>query len=568
MKANALFCSAVGCCVAFAAIGAANGQDVLVGRQARQDAELIFSADAGDAGKMLWNPCSVGVVWDAESLLNPGAVLPTNGVATLQFIEEMELMQCTGGSPTRDRFKDSLNAAVRDDYDFSRLVAACRVLVSRGVRPYLKLGNVPCKLSARRDDKVTFFNINIRPPADYGEWYRYTAAMARALVEAFGRDRVRTWRFAVLTECDNSLWFKDDTDDPARTRDAFFALYDHAVAALEDEIAPDVRVGVHPGGHGRGWWNACDIFDHCARGTNFHTGKTGTRLDFVAVSFYDHAPGVNHRGFSWHDTFARLRDAAAECGFGNLEWGVDEGRVFQGRTAGAKSRDLPMRAAGLSWQGAWDARAIRRQFDDDVRYFAAWGYLGGPNALFEGLPSPSYFVAQNAAGFAGMRRTPVSRHVQSDGCETDMVAAWDEKGRRFLGMAYRFSYDLKSANPVNVRMRFGADAYRLSDVRVVLTRIGDEVNWFPLWERDRKRLGIDDKDFGWSPDDLAPLAKHGLARDEHRRIFREQLEPVYRERARLRPECRTVRGDENGYVEIKTFLHPHEVVFVCLSLNR
>ena len=42
-----------------------------------------------------------------------------------ELADYIQLMQCSGGNKDRDLFKDPFDRTVLDDYDFSRLVAAC-----------------------------------------------------------------------------------------------------------------------------------------------------------------------------------------------------------------------------------------------------------------------------------------------------------------------------------------------------------------------------------------------------------------------------------------------------------
>jgi len=63
------------------------------------------------------------------------------------------------------------------------------------------------------------------------------------------------------------------------------------------------------------------------------------------------------------------------------------------------------------------------------------------------------------------------------------------------------------------------------------------------------------------------MGKNGLLCEELRRLFREKLEPVYRERAKVQPVRRTVRGDADGQVERTLTLAPHEMVFVMLKTH-
>ena len=133
-----------------------------------------FEINASKTGDTLGNVSSNLTVWSIEGnpFVNPQISDEYN---IFDFVEYVELMQCTGGSPQRDLFVNPSDTSVADDYDFSKLINNCRGILSLGAKPYLKLGSVPVKYS-KAASTDTMFGTNIYPPDDYDIYYNYIAA--------------------------------------------------------------------------------------------------------------------------------------------------------------------------------------------------------------------------------------------------------------------------------------------------------------------------------------------------------------------------------------------------------
>ena len=111
---------------------------------------VTVSVDGTHPGRTLPNVQQMLTLWHLEKGAYAHAARNAEWDVT-EFAEYMENMGATGGNDRRDCFKDPANRAVLDDYDFSRLVAGCRNIVRLGLKPYLKLGNVPRKFSSNID---------------------------------------------------------------------------------------------------------------------------------------------------------------------------------------------------------------------------------------------------------------------------------------------------------------------------------------------------------------------------------------------------------------------------------
>src|SRR5579871_6001825 len=179
------------------------------------------------------------------------------------------------------------DAAGRPVHSFAILDGIFDAYVEAGIIPFVQAGFMPEALSTgpapyRHDFPRTAITTGWAwPPRDYDRWAGLIEAWARHAVERYGMARVALWPWEVWNEPDGLYW--------RGTIQEFCRLHDLADAAIRRAI-PEARVG---GPHTCGPLSPAAatflraFLEHCARGTNYATGRTGTRLDFIAF----HAKG-------------------------------------------------------------------------------------------------------------------------------------------------------------------------------------------------------------------------------------------------------------------------------------
>ena len=517
-----------------------------------------FTVDSASPGSVISNKVSNVNLWDMGTYFYNAEKDPDNDV--FAFVEYVQLMQCTGGMAQRDLFRDPLDRTVTDDYDFTRLVENCRGILRLGAKPVLKLGSVPLKLSA--DPVIGDFGMNVRPPEDYTEYYKYIYAMADTLVRAFGRDEVAAWRFCVMTEFENDQWFYVGDHDPQASCEAYCKLYDYTVQALIDAIGPDVFVGAHAMAVTEGLWDESDFIRHVAVGTNYATGKTGTRICALSASFYDLAPGQFTSGKTLPQTVGDLRRTAEKYGLHDLVYGVDEGRILSA-SAGSQSSELSSRTVGHTWQAAYDARLWTQTIRNGIDYFSPWAYLSGG---LTGYPTVSYHVANAVHRMAGSRmietRSTTSPLTKLTGVEVDGAASFDPRSDTAQVLLYNFRNKLTYSKKADVLLRLHLP--QLAGRRVTLRewRIDDDCNFFDEWQQDRKTYGITDDCFLWSPDDACPDNSTTLHDPQARALYYEKLRDRYAACAVLEPTECDAQIDGDGMLTLRRTLDPSAVLFL------
>ncbi len=518
--------------------------------------EAKFYIDATKTGDTIPNIASVNNVWDmGTSFYN---IERNEKYDVFDFVEYVQLMQCTGGTKERDLFVDPLDTSTMTDYDFTRLIENCRGIVNIGAKPWLKLGSVPLKFTT--DPDFAGMGMNLYPPDDFNVYYDYIKAIAQALVDEFGLEEVKTWRFGCMTEFENDDWFMAKGGDPNESAIAFCKLYDYTTQALLDVIGDDVFMGAHGMAVTEGLWDEEIFIKHIAQGTNYANGKTGSRIDYLAVSFYDKKQGEYTSGYTLPETVESVRTVAEKYGLTDLIYGVDEGRLLIGNTAGAIDDQLFSRVTGFTWQAAYDARLFMQAIDSGMDYFSSWNYLSG--GLTEGYPTVSYHILNNLSGFANSKKLNVdSAKVPSrPGVEMDCLAGWNEETQTLRIMAYNFKNEQNYSNSANIS--FEINAPQLDGKTVTITKyvVNDDCNYFDEWQEDRIKYNITDDCFDWSPDDPTIESTVTLHDEAARKIYFDELRDKYEQCSQLVPVSETAVV-ENGTLEIEEELKASNVVF-------
>ena len=520
--------------------------------------KYVFSIDASEKGKVLHNVVNNVNIWSIEG--NPFVNARINEENNIfEFVEYVQFMQCTGGTETRDLFKNPNDKTVLDDYDFTLLINNCRGVLNLGAKPFLKLGNVPLKFSKDATTEIGF-GMNPYPPDDFDVYYNYIHALATELVKEFGKEEVLTWRFGVMTEYENAAWFFAGEEDPEASAEAYCKLYDYSVAALQDAIGEGVFVGAHSMTVTEGLWDEAEFIKHCGEGTNYKTGKKGTRVCYLSSSFYDSVPGDYTDGKTLSESIEYLRETAESVGLNDLIYGVDEGRILEGNSSGNVGSELLTRTCGYTYQAAYDARLTAQMFNNDIAYFSAWSYLS--NGFLQGNPTVSYHVAKNAAKFGGANLVSTDKTKSGVilGSDVDAVSAFNEKTNTLHVMAYNFKNDVEYDKSTEMTFEINAPQFSGKNVKVTAYVINDDCNYFDEWVEDRKTYNITDDCFAWSPDDPSIDNPTTLVDEDAREIYFNELYSKYTECSKLVP-TETEMVAKDGKITLDITLDPHAVVF-------
>ncbi|MGL4963669.1 MAG: GH39 family glycosyl hydrolase [Inquilinus sp.] len=180
-----------------------------------------------------------------QALAHLGAV-PNRGIEYLRVHYMLDLVKA-----------DRLGA-----YDWTLLDQALDAIIGHRLRPFFELMGNPGKLYTDLNQDV-----QVR------HWRDLVEALARRCIERYGAEEVRTWYFETWNEPD--IWWKLGGET------GFNNYYDACSEGLK-AVDPALRLG-GPGVARRVPPIFRSFLAHCDTGTNFFTGETGVRLDFISV---------------------------------------------------------------------------------------------------------------------------------------------------------------------------------------------------------------------------------------------------------------------------------------------
>lgn len=498
-----------------------------------------FTVKGGDfTGKAIENKVSTMNQWDFRGVWTKERP-EFSFESETPFVEYMQFMTATGGSAARDLFVDPLNFNVLDDYDFSPLVTACRNVLRQGLIPFIKTGNIPVKYSARPAENHEF-GVNIYEPKDYTVYYKYINALARELAADFGLSCVRQWRWGVFTEYENADWFVGDGTKEGACQ-AYCKIYDYTCAALFDVLGDGIYIGAHSMTCAEGMWDEREFIRHCAEGTNYANGGRGSRLCYLATSFYDVTPD-KHSEVQMVESVKILRDCAEGYGL-RLDYAVDEGRILFGSDS---NLPLTSRVVGQTYQAGYDAHILKRMIDGDISWFSTWNYRTG-NA-FDGIPTVSYHVASCFYCMTCTDEVKCEKAMSdaAENIEVEVIASCDKEDSIYYALCYAYKNQLEYDGTVAVSLKF--ETPKLSgNVSVTSFTVDDSVNFYPKWRAD---TDMSVNNTGWSIDSAQPLFPLDVKK--------------YEKYSRLSPVL-SVGHVKNGAVELNTELHGNAVVMFIIE---
>ncbi|MBE6934936.1 MAG: hypothetical protein E7458_00385 [Ruminococcaceae bacterium] len=154
-------------------------------------------------------------------------------------------------------------------------------------KPFFEIGFMPKDLADTRaaEDPARGYSMDsyrrtgwAMPPKDYDRWYELIVNLTQHLLDRYGAEELKTWYFELWNEPDIFYW--------RGTPEEYHKLYDYTEAAIH-AVLPEARFGgpATTGNETLGEAGALfleNFLKHTKSGTNYYSGKTGTRVDFTS----------------------------------------------------------------------------------------------------------------------------------------------------------------------------------------------------------------------------------------------------------------------------------------------
>ncbi|MCJ7550710.1 MAG: beta-xylosidase [Anaerolineae bacterium] len=211
---------------------------------------------------------------------------------------------CTGNCHGSYKW-GSTNAYLEDEagnpiYDWTFVDLILDTILKYNCKPFVELGFMPQDLvdtahyDAAKDNWTAQLYRSVGwacPPKDYGKWYDLIYHLVDHCIQRYGAEEIKSWYWELWNEPDIFYW--------RGTLDEFNKLYDFTAAAVK-AACPEARVGgpsvTNPHPVRKSLEYLDKFLDHCVNGTNTHSGKTGTALDFITF----HVKGGGYRADPLH----------------------------------------------------------------------------------------------------------------------------------------------------------------------------------------------------------------------------------------------------------------------------
>jgi xylan 1,4-beta-xylosidase len=392
-------------------------------------------------------------------------------------------------------------------YDWRILDLIFDTYRARGLKPYVQIGFMPEALSVKPQPYqhewrpgLPYNNVYTGwayPPKDYAKWAELVYQWVKHDVERYGRAEVESWYWEVWNEPNIGYW--------KGTPEEFHKLHDYAVDAVRRAL-PTARVG-GPDVAGRDDPFLRGFLEHCLRGTNYATGKTGTPIDFLAF----HAKGAPtvvdghvRMGIARHlevinlnmaviASFPELRSKPIVIGESDPEGcaacqgpqlGYRNGTMYSSYTAAsfARKHDLAARH-GVNLEGA-----LTWAFEfEDQSYFAGFRALAS-----NGLDLPVLNVFR-MFGKMGGRRLPVQSTADpgldamlKDGVRgtPDVSALASLEGRKLSVLVWHYHDDDLPGPDATVALSVGGLSPARGEARLSHYRIDEShSNSYAAWRK-------------------------------------------------------------------------------------
>ncbi|GAB3509373.1 beta-xylosidase [Spirosoma knui] len=209
------------------------------------------------------------------------------------YVRAHNLLTSKGNSPGPD-LKWGFTDAYREDangkpiYTWTVVDSIVDTYVKRGMKPLMEIGFMPKDLSSKPEPYEHTWSKGgnlwtgwTYPPKDYDKWRELVYQWAKHSIDRYGKQEVTSWLWEVWNEPDIGYW--------SGTFDEYCKTYDYAADGLK-RACPECTIG---GPHTtsprseKAYSYLTRFIEHCLRGKNYATGKTGTPLQYIGF----HAKG-------------------------------------------------------------------------------------------------------------------------------------------------------------------------------------------------------------------------------------------------------------------------------------
>ena len=212
---------------------------------------------------------------------------------TTVYVRTHNLLTSKGNSQGPDLkwgFTDAYNedANGKSFYSWTIVDSIVDTYIQRGMKPLMEIGFMPKALSIKPEPYEHTWSKggNIwtgwtYPPKNYNKWRELVYQWVKHSIDRYGKKEVTTWLWEVWNEPDIGYW--------SGTFEEYCKLYDYAADGLKRACSECTIGGPHTTSprNEKAYNYLTKFIEHCLRGKNYATGKTGTPVQYIGF----HAKG-------------------------------------------------------------------------------------------------------------------------------------------------------------------------------------------------------------------------------------------------------------------------------------
>ena len=210
------------------------------------------------------------------------------------YVRAHNLLTSKGNSPGPDLKWGYTDVYTEDKkgnaiYNWTVVDSIVDTYIQKGMKPLMEIGFMPKDLSAKPEPYEHTWSKGgnlwtgwTYPPKDYDKWRELVYQWVKHSIERYGKQEVTTWLWEVWNEPDIAYW--------SGTFEEYCKLYDYAADGLKRACQECTIGGPHTTSprSDKAYRYLTSFIEHCLRGKNYATGKTGTPLQYIGF----HAKGA------------------------------------------------------------------------------------------------------------------------------------------------------------------------------------------------------------------------------------------------------------------------------------
>lgn len=421
-------------------------------------------------------------VWTQTNIWDIGQ-MPQDRKTTI--IREIILMTATGGRPTNNMATILPDGSLK--CDFTSLTLALDRALNLKLIPTIVFGNTPDCLSTSTE--IREFEVNTLPPTKTELYSQYIEELFKCLAERYGKLRVLSWHYRLMTEPDNSSWWTGNG------MKGYCELYDLTVAAARRAL-PDIVID---GGNymncgklkGTSWVEAWPRW--IASNESKTSAALPHKIASISFSGYCHISPKHSASQIGLDSrnLKSIMDTLKTCTEKHISYPLRY-YIAEGQQLYDENQKYLWLGDGTEKGAAWNAAMIKQAHDTGLDRNVQWGWGGLADS---NLQSPVHHTLQMFEAMLGDHILPLNIQTRNttDSLYLDAIATTANDGTiRIIAFSYDWAVrDNPEQTPVTINLSTHKDSTKYAVEQWRIDR--EHSNFMTQWIKDSANLKMVDR---------------------------------------------------------------------------